>query len=133
MTRYIHDLYLNDNLNYYKLLNLDGGIGQSVDQFICNDLTLFTTSAAALYSSIGKPLVDLCVFNYQLFYSLGPLGITGLLANYIITATALRRLSPPFGKLKAVEGRREGDFRGLHSRLIANAEEVAFYGGLQRL
>lgn len=129
MTRYIHDLYLNDNLNYYKLLNLDGGIGQSVDQFICNDLTLFTSSAAALYSSIGKPLVDLCVFNYQLFYSLGPLGITGLLANYIITATALRRLSPPFGKLKAVEGRREGDFRALHSRLIANAEEVAFYGG----
>ncbi|KAL8733019.1 MAG: hypothetical protein Q9166_002417 [cf. Caloplaca sp. 2 TL-2023] len=129
LTRYIHDLYLHENLNYYKVLNLDGGIGQGIDQFICNDLTLFTTSAASLYSSIGKPLVDLCVFNYQLFRSLGPLALTGLLANYIITATALRRLSPPFGKLKAVEGRREGDFRGLHARLIANAEEVAFYGG----
>lgn len=129
MTRYIHDLYLNDNLNYYKLLNLDGGIGQCADQFICNDLTLFTASAASLYSSLGKPLVDLCVFNYQLFRSLGPLALTGLMANYIVTATALRRLSPPFGKLKAVEGRREGDFRGLHARLIANAEEVAFYGG----
>lgn len=122
-------MYLNDNLNYYKLLNLDGGIGQSADQFICNDLTLFTASAASLYSSLGKPLVDLCVFNYQLFRSLGPLALTGLMANYIVTATALRRLSPPFGKLKAVEGRREGDFRGLHARLIANAEEVAFYGG----
>ncbi|KAL8806147.1 MAG: hypothetical protein Q9182_001548 [Xanthomendoza sp. 2 TL-2023] len=129
LTRYVHDLYLHDNLNYYKVLNLDGGIGQAIDQFICTDLTLFTTSAASLYSSIGKPLVDLCVFNYQLFRSLGPLALTGLLANYIITATALRRLSPPFGKLKAVEGRREGDFRGLHARLIANAEEVAFYGG----
>ena len=129
LTRYIHDLYLNDNLNYYKLLNLDGGVGQGVDQFICNDVTLFTASAASLYSSIGKPLVDICVYNYQLYRSLGPLALTGLLANYFITATALRRLSPPFGKLKAVEGRREGDFRGLHSRLIANAEEVAFYGG----
>lgn len=129
LTRYIHDLYLNDNLNYYKLLNLDGGIGQGADQFICNDLTLFTASAASLYSSLGKPLVDLFVFSYQLFRSLGPLALTGLMANYIITATALRRLSPPFGKLKAVEGRREGDFRGLHARLIANAEEVAFYGG----
>lgn len=131
LTRYIHDLYLHDNLNYYKVLNLDGGIGQGIDQFICNDLTLFTTSAASLYSSIGKPLVDLCVFNYQLFRSLGPLALTGLLANYIITASALRRLSPPFGKLKAVEGRREGDFRSLHARLIANAEEVAFYGGAE--
>ncbi|KAL8758968.1 MAG: hypothetical protein Q9184_003761 [Pyrenodesmia sp. 2 TL-2023] len=129
LTRYIHDLYLHDNLNYYKVLNLDGGIGQGIDQYICNDITLFTNSAASLYSNMGKPLVDLCVFNYQLFRSLGPLGVTGLLANYVITATALRRLSPPFGKLKAVEGRREGDFRLLHSRLIANAEEVAFYGG----
>ena len=129
LTRYIHDLYLNENLNYYKLINLDGGIGQSVDQFITNDLTLFTASAASLYSSIGKPLVDLFVFNYQLFRSLGPLALTGLLANYFITATFLRRMSPPFGKLKAVEGRKEGDFRSLHTRLITNAEEVAFYGG----
>ncbi|KAL6713811.1 ATP-binding cassette long-chain fatty acid transporter pxa1 [Lecanora helva] len=129
LTRYIHDLYLNDNLSYYKLLNLDGGIGQGADQFITNDLTLFTASAASLYSSIGKPLVDFFVFNFQLYQSLGPLALTGLLANYILTATALRRLSPPFGKLKAVEGRKEGDFRGLHARLIANAEEVAFYGG----
>ena len=131
LTRYIHDLYLSDNLTYYKLHNLDGGVGQGADQFITQDLTVFCDSAASLYSSIGKPLVDLCVFNYQLFRSLGPLALSGLLANYFFTATLLRRLSPPFGKLKAVEGRREGEFRGLHARLIANAEEVAFYGGEQ--
>ncbi|MCJ1409110.1 hypothetical protein MMC19_003188 [Ptychographa xylographoides] len=129
LTRYIHDLYLNDKLTYYKLTNLDGGIGQGADQFITQDLTLFCASAASLYSSIGKPFVDICVFNYQLFRSLGPLALTALLLNYFTTATLLRRLSPPFGKLKAVEGRREGDFRTLHARLIANAEEVAFYGG----
>lgn len=129
LTRYIHDLYLNDNLNYYKLSNLDGGVGQGADQFITQDLTLFCASAASLYSSLGKPFVDLCVFNYQLYRSLGPLALTGLGANYFLTASILRRLSPPFGKLKAVEGRKEGDFRGLHARLIANAEEVAFYGG----
>jgi ATP-binding cassette subfamily D (ALD) long-chain fatty acid import protein len=131
LTRYIHDLYLNDHLNYYKLQNLDGGIGNGADQYITQDLTLFCASAAGLYSSLGKPFVDLCVFNYQLYKSLGPLALTGLLSNYFLTATILRRLSPPFGKLKAVEGRREGDFRALHARLIANAEEVAFYGGDQ--
>jgi ATP-binding cassette subfamily D (ALD) long-chain fatty acid import protein len=131
LTRYIHDLYLNDHLNYYKLSNTDGGIGLGADQFITQDLTLFCASAASLYSSLGKPFVDICVFNYQLVQSLGPLALGGLLGNYFLTATILRRLSPPFGKLKAVEGRREGDFRALHSRLIANAEEVAFYGGDQ--
>ncbi|KUJ08884.1 uncharacterized protein LY89DRAFT_724864 [Mollisia scopiformis] len=129
LTRYIHDLYLNDSLNYYKLSNLDGGIGQGADQFITQDLTHFCASAASLYSSLGKPFVDLLVFNYQLYRSLGPLALTGLMSNYFLTATILRKLSPPFGKLKAVEGRKEGDFRGLHARLIANAEEVAFYGG----
>lgn len=131
LTRYIHDLYLNDNLNYYKLSNLDGGVGQGADQFITQDLTLFCASAANLYSSLGKPFVDLCVFNYQLYRSLGPLALSGLLSNYFLTASILRRMSPPFGKLKAVEGRKEGDFRSLHARLIANAEEVAFYGGAE--
>jgi len=92
---------------------------------------LFCAAAANLYSSLGKPFVDICVFNYQLYRSLGPLALTGLLSNYFLTASILRRLSPPFGKLKAVEGRKEGDFRSLHARLIANAEEVAFYGGAE--
>lgn len=129
LTRYIHDLYLHQNLNFYKLSNLDGGVGQGADQFITQDLTLFCSAAASLYSSLGKPFVDLFVFNFQLYRSLGPIALTGLLTNYFATATLLRRLSPPFGKLTAVEGRKEGDFRGLHARLIANAEEVAFYGG----
>lgn len=129
LTRYVHDLYLNENLNYYKLSNLDGGVGQGADQFITQDLTLFCAAAANLYSSLGKPFVDLCVFSFQLYRSLGPLALSGLMSNYFLTASILRRLSPPFGKLKAVEGRKEGDFRSLHARLIANAEEVAFYGG----
>ena len=129
LTRYIHDLYLTDNNNFYKLMNLDGGIGQGADQFITQDLTVFCTASAALYSSMGKPLVDLFVFNYQLYRSLGPLALSGIGAAYFSTAAILRKLSPPFGKLKAVEGKKEGDFRGLHSRLLANAEEISFYGG----
>ena len=129
LTRYIHDLYLSPDLAYYKLHNLDGGIGQGADQFITQDLTLFCDSAASLYSSLGKPLVDIFTFNFQLYHSLGPFALTGLLATYFGTATLLRKLSPPFGKLKAMEGRKEGEFRALHARLIANAEEVAFYNG----
>lgn len=129
LTRYIHDLYLSSNASYYKMHNLDGSIDQGADQFICQDLTLFCDNAAQLYSSLGKPLVDLFTFNYQLYKSLGPLALGGLLSNYAATAILLKRLSPPFGKLKAAEGKKEGAFRALHSRLIANAEEVAFYAG----
>jgi ATP-binding cassette, subfamily D (ALD), peroxisomal long-chain fatty acid import protein len=53
----------------------------------------------------------------------------GLTLNYFVTASILRALTPPFGKLAAQEAKLEGDFRSAHSRLITNAEEIGFYNG----
>ncbi|AEO70099.1 2acc76b5-3ddc-400f-acac-63512b31be77 [Thermothielavioides terrestris] len=132
LTRYIHDLYLNDNLNYYKVHNLDGGVGLSTDQFITHDLTRFCAAAANLYSSLGKPFVDICIFNYQLYRSLGPFALTGLFSAYLASSSILRRLAPEFAQQRATEAQTEGEFRSLHGRLMANAEEIAFYGGGER-
>lgn len=35
-------------------------------------------------------------------------------------------MAPPFGKLTAVEAKLEGEYRNAHSRIITNAEEIAF-------
>ncbi|KAK4100601.1 hypothetical protein N658DRAFT_535268 [Parathielavia hyrcaniae] len=131
LTRYVHDLYLNDNLNYYKIHNLDGGLGSAADQFITQDLSQFCDATASLYSALGKPFVDICVFNYQLYRSLGPLALAGLVGSYWLSGTVMGKFSPPFAKMKAAEGKIEGDFRSLHARLIANAEEIAFYNGAE--
>jgi ATP-binding cassette, subfamily D (ALD), peroxisomal long-chain fatty acid import protein len=74
-------------------------------------------------------MLDTVIFNYQLTKSIGAAGMVGLFINYIITARLLRAVTPSFGKLAAIEAKLEGDFRGAHTRLITNAEEIAFYNG----
>ncbi|KAK3843687.1 MAG: ABC transporter transmembrane region 2-domain-containing protein [Linnemannia gamsii] len=128
LTRYVHDLYLNDQVTYYRALNLDDRI-QGVDQYITTDVAKFCDSLAGLYSNLGKPILDTIIFNYQLMRSIGVSGMGGLFVSYVVTAFLLRMVTPAFGKLAAVEAKLEANFRSAHTRLITNAEEVAFYNG----
>nr|CAG8499785.1 5450_t:CDS:2 [Entrophospora candida]CAG8502043.1 15130_t:CDS:2 [Entrophospora candida] len=127
LTRYIHDLYLNDKINYYKIINLDNRI-EGPDQL---NIARFCDTLSSLYSNLGKPLLDMIIFNYQLSKSIGVTGMSGLFGMYIATAWILRKVSPSFGKLAAHEAKLEGDFRIAHNRIITNAEEIAFYNGAQ--
>ncbi|PWY97237.1 hypothetical protein BCV70DRAFT_167411 [Testicularia cyperi] len=128
LTRYVHDLYLNDKSNFYRIINLDGRL-DAADQYITTDIARFCETLAALYSNVSKPVLDLIIFNYALSRSLGPMGILGLSTNYLFTGWILRQVTPAFGKLAAIEAKLEGDFRSAHSRLITNSEEIAFYNG----
>eukprot|EP00842_Homolaphlyctis_polyrhiza_P004052 jgi/Hompol1/4648/HPOL_003791-RA len=138
LTRHVHELYMSKN-TYYKAGNLDNridGADQCVHNYvffrkmlITTDINKFCNAMSNLYSNLGKPLLDIIIFNYQLARSIGFLGMWGLSINYFVTATLLRSVTPPFGKLAAEEAKLEGDFRGAHSRLITNAEEIAFYNG----
>lgn len=48
---------------------------------------------------------------------------------YVLSGFALRFISPPFGKLTAIEQKLEGEYRTCHSDLVNHAEEIAFYKG----
>ncbi|WWC58200.1 uncharacterized protein I303_100736 [Kwoniella dejecticola CBS 10117] len=150
LTRYIHDLYLNDNLNYYKFgLGLgvavpieqkkkgeNGGASEAAagtaDQFITTDVARFCDSLAALYGNIGKPALDMLIFTSQLAASLGPVGTFGLFTNYAFTAWVLKKATPAFGRMAATEARLEGEYRAGLGRIGRDGEEVAFYNGGKR-
>lgn len=128
LIRYIHDLYLGKNQEYYKIGSLDGEL-EDIDHYIASDVTRFCLSAARLYSSLGKPFLDLSIFSVKLGRNLGSRAALGIFLNYFVTAALLKSISPSFGKLAARETRLEGDYRNAHSRVITNAEEIAFYDG----
>jgi ATP-binding cassette subfamily D (ALD) long-chain fatty acid import protein len=127
LTNHVHSVYMSEN-TYYKAINLDNRI-DGADQLITTDVNRFCTALANLYSNLGKPVLDVIIFNYQLSRSIGLAGMWGLALNYFVTASILRAATPPFGKLAAQEAKLEGDFRTAHSRLITNAEEIGFYNG----
>jgi len=50
---------------------------------------------------------------------------------YFLSGIIIRFISPPFGKLTAIEQKLEGEYRAKHNDLINHSEEVAFYNGAQ--
>uniref|UniRef100_A0A1A9WYA2 ABC transporter domain-containing protein n=1 Tax=Glossina brevipalpis TaxID=37001 RepID=A0A1A9WYA2_9MUSC len=117
LVRHAYRLYFK-NQNYYRVSNLDGRI-ENAD-----------------HRSLTKPCFDLMLIGLALMRSsqrrlqsnilLGP-----ALSIIVIGLTAhiMRVLSPKFGQLVSEEANRYGYLRHIHSRIITNAEEIAFYGG----
>lgn len=48
---------------------------------------------------------------------------------YLVSGLIIRAISPPFGRLTAIEQKLEGEYRAKQSDLLNHSEEVAFYNG----
>lgn len=128
LTRYIHDIYLDKVMTYYKI-SFNSSEIENIDQYITNDVAKFCDSICGLFSSMGKPMIDIVFFAVYLRDNLGTGAIVGIFANYFLTAMVLKMNTPAFGKLSSNRTHLEGQYYNQHLNLITNCEEIGFYKG----
>lgn len=134
LTRYIHDMYLDKNLAFYKVIfdsKSASSVIKNIDNSITSDVTRFCDATCSVFANIAKPVIDLIFFSFYLRHNLGSFGVVGIFVNYFITGYLLRRFTPPLGKLASSKSSADGDYYNYHLNLINNNEEIAFYQGTQ--
>ena len=133
LVEYTYNLYFSCQV-YYRIGNLDNRIANA-DERLTEDLRMFCRSIAHLYSHLSKPILDAFMVSVTLDRmarrqgSSGKLPLTIAAAVIAISGQILRAASPRFGKLVAEESQHRGNLRFVHSRIVTNAEEIAFYDG----
>jgi len=127
LTTHLYNEYLKD-FTYYKMNNLDNRISNP-DQLLTTDVERFCTSITELYSNISKPLLDIIIYVQRLSVTIGGQGPSIMMFYLFLSGTFLTHLRRPTSRMTVSEQQLEGEFRYVNSRLITNAEEVAFYRG----
>ncbi|CAG0886895.1 unnamed protein product [Darwinula stevensoni] len=133
LVMYTYNLYFK-NQTYYRVSNLDSRL-ENADHCLTEDISEFCGSVAHLYSHITKPLLDCTIITWtlaQMTWGIGGSALPGWVISTVViglTGQILRFISPNFGKLIAENSALKAYLRYIHSRIIANAEEIAFYQG----
>eukprot|EP00928_Gymnodinium_smaydae_P022997 TRINITY_DN19146_c0_g1_i1.p1 TRINITY_DN19146_c0_g1~~TRINITY_DN19146_c0_g1_i1.p1 ORF type:complete len:718 (-),score=160.44 TRINITY_DN19146_c0_g1_i1:7-2160(-) len=130
ITLWCHRQYLRPHdMIFYKANKVGDNKIENCDHQITSDVERLSETFTDVLSQSLKPIVDLIVYSVELSRTQGlatPLTLYGWFAFASCVSTVTL---PPFGEMAATEQRLEGKFRGLHSDLIANCEQIAFLGG----
>jgi ATP-binding cassette subfamily D (ALD) protein 3 len=113
LTTYFHESYIKDMI-FYQVSNIDSRINNP-DQRLTQDIEKWSASLAQLYSNFSKPLLDIILFSRKLSDLVGWRGPSYIIGWYFISALLLKFISPPFGKLTAIEQRKKNNHFPLDS------------------
>lgn len=102
---------------FYQLGNLDSRISNP-DQRLTADIEKWANSLSTIYSNFTKPVLDIILFSRKLSELVGWSGPGAVIAWYLFSGILLKFISPPFGKMIAIEQRLEGDYRASETDMV---------------
>ncbi|MFH4976556.1 hypothetical protein AB6A40_003265 [Gnathostoma spinigerum] len=135
LVKFAYEQYFKNDV-YYRISNLDSRL-KNVDHCLTEDIAAFSALLSHLYSQLTKPIFDIAFISLSTLIQMrrrgtshiAHLSVTLSIVVFFITITLLKCASPRFGELTAEEAKRKGMLSFMQSRIVGNAEEIAFYGG----
>jgi ATP-binding cassette, subfamily D (ALD), member 3 len=130
LTKALLESYLRRSV-FYQITSVDARIANP-DQLLTQDVEKFSASIVDLYSNVLKPTLDLALYAGRLSSTIGKGGPGIMLAYLLATGACSTWLRKPVSRFTIREQQLEGEYRHVHTRLIASSEEIAFYEGQTR-
>jgi hypothetical protein len=130
LVQHVHRHYLSEHSTFYRMSALsqaEGDLITTIDQRCTQDIEEFCTETAMLFGNVVKPLTEIVSFSVEIARSLGGLQLAIFLGYFSCSSRWLQLIMPSFGRLTAAQQELEGNFRSMHARILANAEEIAFH------
>lgn len=115
--------------NFFKASALPGCKIDNVDQRVTTDVERFAESAAALLTTIFKPVLDVVLMTVKLGRQLGVHAPACVIGFSLALSQVKMRLLPSVKRLAQEESALAGEYRTAHARLFASADEVALFRG----
>eukprot|EP01006_Ploeotia_vitrea_P066136 TRINITY_DN94398_c0_g1_i1.p1 TRINITY_DN94398_c0_g1~~TRINITY_DN94398_c0_g1_i1.p1 ORF type:complete len:723 (+),score=353.56 TRINITY_DN94398_c0_g1_i1:16-2184(+) len=125
------------NETFYRVSAIDCRL-ENPDHRLTEDVNQWCKQLAHLYSQVSKPIFDIILMSAQLFMLGREKAGDGMHLHYpwmlgfsvaFLTSRILKFATPPFGELVAEEAKRYGNLRTVHTSVIKNSEQIAFFGG----
>lgn len=96
------------------------------------DVERLCASFTEFFANVTKPILDIMIYSKKLHSTVGALTPVAMTTYLWCSGMFLTWLRRPMAAYTSLIQAREGEYRYMCSRLITNAEEVAFYRGVAR-